>query len=118
MIAAKSESGAAEVAGVAAASGAGVGYWMGAIQRKIAAGEEGYDEESLLILGIDLDLATGVAMGLGAWGLSTFSKSETTKRGAHYLGMASIGAISAATGRLAYESALRGDQEEDEAQAA
>ena len=53
--------------GTAAIAGAGVGYWMGSIQRNILDGKEGYDEESLLVMGFDKDLVAALAGALGAY---------------------------------------------------
>ena len=101
------KSGALEVAdyGSAALGGAGVGLWMGSIQRKIADGEEGYDEDSLLIAGMDKDLAAALAGAFAAYAM-TKSKSEPTRKYSSYVKQGAMGALAAWAGRVAYEYAL------------
>ncbi|MEX1362162.1 MAG: hypothetical protein AB1Z98_03505 [Nannocystaceae bacterium] len=109
------KTGALELAdyGSAAAGGAGVGMMMGTIQAKIAAGEEGYDEESLLIMGVDKDLAAAIAGAAAAYWMSTRAKpGEPAHKYAHYVKQGAMGALAAWAGRVAYEYALTPDEEE------
>ncbi len=113
------KSGALELAdyGSAALGGAGVGMMMGTIQAKILAGEEGYDEESLLVMGIDKDLAAAIAAAATAYAM-TRSKNESAQKYSHYVKTGAMGALAAWAGRAAYEYALTPDEEEGAAQAA
>lgn len=112
------KTGALELAdyGSAALGGAGVGMWMGSIQRKITDGEEGYDEESLLIAGVDKDLAAAIAGAATAYAM-TKSKNESVRKYSSYVKTGAMGALSAWAGRMAYEYAMT-PPEEEEAQAA
>lgn len=102
--------------GTAALAGAGVGYWMGSIQRNIADGKEGYDEDSLLLMGFDKDLVAAVAGALGAYAMS---KRKETKDYAAYVRMASMGALASWAGRMGYEYGMAPPEaEEGEQQAA
>ncbi len=103
--------------GCAAVGGAGVGLWMGSIQRKILDGEEGYDEDSLLIAGVDKDLAAAIVGGLAAYGM-TKSKSEPTRKYAVYVKQGAMGALAAWASRTAYEYAITPPEEEGGSQAA
>lgn len=111
------KSGALELAdyGSAAVGGAGVGLWMGSIQRKVLDGEEGYDEESLLIAGIDKDLAAAIAGAVTAYAMT---RSEQTRKYSSYVKQASMGALAAWAGRVAYEYAMTPPEEETEQAAA
>ncbi len=108
--------GVAELAeyGVATASGAMTGLMMGKIQRKIVDGEEGYTEESLMIGGVDKDLAAALSGALVSFACSRAPYAGVKKAGA-YLKLASIGALSAWAGRAAYENALAPEEEEQAA---
>jgi hypothetical protein len=101
--------------GTAAVAGAGVGYWMGSIQRNILDGKEGYDEESLLVMGFDKDLVAAVAGAVGAYAMS---KRKETKEYAPYLRMASMGALASWAGRMGYEYGMAPPEEEGEQPAA
>lgn len=107
------KSGALELAdyGSAAVGGAGVGLWMGSIQRKVLDKEEGYDEESLLIAGIDKDLAAAIAGAVAAYGMT---RSEQTRKYSGYVKQAAMGALAAWAGRVAYEYAMTPDEEEQQ----
>lgn len=111
------KSGALELAdyGSAAIGGAGVGLWMGSIQRKIQDGEEGYDEASLLVAGIDKDLAAALAGAVAAYAMT---RSEQTRKYSSYVKQASMGALAAWAGRVAYEYAMTPPEEEGAQQAA
>ncbi|MCA9652550.1 MAG: hypothetical protein KC501_21720 [Myxococcales bacterium] len=115
------KTGALELAdyGSAALGGAGVGMMMGTIQAKIAAGEEGYDEESLLVMGVDKDLAAAIAGAAAAYWMSTRGKpDDPSRKYAHYVKQGAMGALAAWAGRVAYEYALTPDEEEGGQQAA
>jgi len=108
--------------GTAALAGAGVGYWVGSIQRSIADGEEGYDEESLLVMGLDKDLVAALAAAGAAWYLSGraskdkgSNNNKEMKSYAHYLRMAAMGALSAWAGRMGYEYGMKPPEAEEEA---
>ena len=89
-----------------AAAGAGaVGYWLGSIQRKIDAGEEGYDEESLKFFGADKDLAAGVAIAVA-------SNVKQLKKWKQPLRTFAMGSLSFWAGRKSFEVAY--EMEEDE----
>lgn len=105
------KSGALEIAdyGSAAVGGAGVGLWMGSIQRKIQDGEEGFDEASLLVAGIDKDLAAALAGAVAAYAMT---RSEQTRKYSSYVKQASMGALAAWAGRVAYEYAMTPPEEE------
>lgn len=109
------KTGALELAdyGSAALGGAGVGMWMGSIQRKILDGEEGFDENSLLIAGVDKDLAAAIAGAATAYAM-TKSKSESTRKYSSYVKTGAMGALAAWAGRVAYEYAMTPPEEEDE----
>jgi hypothetical protein len=110
-------SGALELAdyGSAALGGAGVGLWMGSIQRKIQDGEEGYDAESLLVGGVDKDLAAAIAGAVAAYAMT---KSDSTRQYSSYIKQASMGALAAWAGRVAFEYAMTPEEEEGAQQAA
>ncbi|MCH9682856.1 MAG: hypothetical protein K0V04_15575 [Deltaproteobacteria bacterium] len=99
--------------GSAAISGAGVGMWMGSIQRKILDGEEGYTEDSLSIGGVPMDLAAALAGGATAYMLS---RSDKTAPYARFAKGGALGALGAALGRMGYESALAPDEEQEGAE--
>lgn len=105
------KSGALELAdyGSAALGGAGVGLWMGSIQRKVLDGEEGYDEESLVIGGVDKDLAAAIAGAVAAYAMT---RSESTRKYSSYVKQASMGALAAWAGRVAFEYAMAPEEEE------
>ncbi len=107
------KTGALEAAdyGSAALGGAGVGLWMGSIQRKVLDGEEGYDEDSLLIAGMDKDLAAGLAGVFTAYAMQK-SKSEPTRKYSTYVKQGAMGALAAWAGRVAYEYAMTPPEEE------
>lgn len=112
------KSGALELAdyGSAALGGAGVGMMMGSIQAKIAAGEEGYDEESLLVFGVDKDLAAAIAGAAAAYAISRKADAkkadDPAHKYAHYVKMGAVGALASWAGRVAYEYALTPDEEQ------
>ncbi len=110
------KSGALELAdyGSAAVGGAGVGLWMGSIQRKIQDGEEGFDEASLVIGGVDKDLAAAIAGAVAAYAMT---KNDSTRKYSSYVKQASMGALAAWAGRVAYEYAMTPDEEEGAAAA-
>lgn len=101
--------------GAAAAGGAGVGYLVGSIQRKIADGEEGYDEDSLLFLGLDVDLAVAAGGALAGYFMA---KKDEMRQYASYVKLAAIGALSSWAGRMGYEYGMTPPEEEAEQQAA
>ena len=107
------KTGALEVAdyGSAALGGAGVGMWMGSIQRKVMDGEEGYDENSLLVGGVDKDLAAAIAGAAAAYAM-TRSKNDATRRYSSYVKQGAMGALAAWAGRTAYEYAMTPPEEE------
>jgi hypothetical protein len=111
------KSGALELAdyGSAALGGAGVGLWMGSIQRKVLDGEEGYDEESLVIGGVDKDLAAAIAGAVAAYAMT---RSDSTRKYSSYVKQASMGALAAWAGRVAYEYAMTPEEEEEGAKPA
>lgn len=110
------KSGALELAdyGSAALGGAGVGLWMGSIQRKVLDGEEGYDEESLVIGGVDKDLAAAIAGAVAAYAMT---RSESTRKYSSYVKQASMGALAAWAGRVAFEYAMTPAEAEEGASA-
>lgn len=101
--------------GTAALAGAGVGYWMGSIQRNIEDGAEGYDEESLLLLGFDKDLVAALGGAVAAYAMS---KRKETKQYAPYMRMASMGALASWAGRMGYEYGMTPAEEEAQQQTA
>ncbi|MCA9707871.1 MAG: hypothetical protein KDK70_18610 [Myxococcales bacterium] len=113
------KSGALELAdyGSAAVGGASVGLWMGSIQRKILDGEEGYDEDSLLIAGVDKDLAAAIAGAATAYAM-TKSKNDSVRKYSSYIKLGAMGALASWAGRVAYEYAMTPPEEEEGGQAA
>ena len=113
------KSGALELAdyGSAALGGASVGLWMGSIQRKILDGEEGYDEDSLLIAGVDKDLAAAIAGAATAYAM-TKSKNDSVRKYSSYIKLGAMGALASWAGRVAYEYAMTPPEEEEGGQAA
>lgn len=116
-----------EMAGTAAGA-ASAGLVMGDLQRRIDAGEEGFDEDSNKLLKVlDYDLAMGVTAAVGSYvahragarkeRAAPGSGKDTLAIGRMLRGFAS-GAASGALYRLAYKAAVTADDPEDEEETA
>lgn len=120
-----SKQGAFELADYAAAglAAGAAGMWMGSIQAKIDAGEEGYDEESLLAFGVDKDLAaTIVAVGTAFYLHRRASSALEAKdeeghknweQAAHYVKQGAAGLLAGWAYRMSYEYAMAPPEEEE-----